>query len=286
MSETASADAAAVALIAAYDARARRIETPCGEGMMTWRVWGEGEPLVVAHGAHGNWTHWIRNIDRLSATRMLVAVDLPGHGDSALPVTQDHPGIAAAIAEGLRAIFGDRPVDLVGFSLGGCVFTHVAAWYPELVRRLVLVGTGGLDTPHGAVRIGRISGLRGEARQAQLKANLLGLMLHHPDSADDLAQYMLVANAHATRFGSVIGMVMPDRVVRILPEVRAPIDAIWGAFDRPHPDPEVQAAVIRRTHPECRLRVVAGGGHWVMYERPEGFDAALLDLLRQPVPPG
>ncbi|MBW8755479.1 MAG: alpha/beta hydrolase, partial [Sphingomonadales bacterium] len=239
--------------------------------------------LVVSHGAQGAWSHWIRNIDRLSAERMLIAVDMPGHGDSAMPATEDHRGISAALAAGLREILGGRQADLAGFSFGGCAFGHFAAWYPELVRRLVLIGTGGLDTPHGHVRLGRVAGLKGEERKAMLRSNLLGLMLHHPDSVDELAEHLLVVNARRARLATAADLVLPDKLARILPEVSVQVDAIWGEFDRPHPDPALQEAVFRRTHPDCDFRVIADAGHWAMYERPEAFDAALLDILRQPL---
>jgi pimeloyl-ACP methyl ester carboxylesterase len=286
MSEIATLEANPEALVARFEASARRIDTPCAGGTIAWRIWGgentAAQPLVVGHGGQGAWSHWIRNIDRLSATRMLIAVDMPGHGDSAMPEPQDHRGISAALAAGLGEILGGRKADLAGFSFGGCAFAHFAAYYPELVRRLVLIGTGGLDTPHGHVNLGRVAGLQGEERRAMLKSNLLGLMLHHPESVDELAQHLLVVNARKARL-SVPELVIPDRLVRILPEVTIQVDAIWGEFDRPHPDPAVQEAVIRRTHPNCDFRVIDGAGHWAMYERPDAFNATLLDMLRQPV---
>ncbi|MFA7603817.1 MAG: alpha/beta hydrolase [Novosphingobium sp.] len=279
MSEAVALEQDSAALVAGYEARARRVETPCGDGTMVWRIWGEGEPLVVSHGAQGAWSHWIRNIDTLSRGRMLIAADLPGHGDSAMPEGDDHRAISVAVAAGLRQILDGQAADLAGFSFGGCAFAHFSAWYPELVRRLVLIGTGGLDTPHGHVNLGRVGGLRGEERKAMLRSNLLGLMLHHPDSADELAQHLLVVNARNARLANAPQLVLPDRLARILPDVRVPVHAVWGEFDRPHPDPAAQEAVIRRTHPDCDFRVIAGAGHWAMYERPEAFDAALLGIL-------
>lgn len=267
------------AVVAEIESRARRIDTPCGDGAMAWRVWGHGEPLVVSHGAQGAWSHWIANIDELAKTRMVIAVDLPGHGDSALPEAGTHEAISKALSEGLRRIVGERPVDLAGFSFGGVCFAHLAAFHPEQVRRLVIVGCGGLDTPLGHVDLKPAKGLEGEARREVLRHNLLGLMLHHPESADELAQYLLVRNARATRLAGAPGLVLPDKLARILPRVTARVDAIWGEFDRPHPAPHLQEAAIRASHPECLFRVIAGAGHWAMYERPEAFDAALLDIL-------
>lgn len=280
MNQAAVSEADPAERVAAVAARARRVETPCGDGSLVWRIWGEGEPLVLGHGAQGAWSHWIANIDALAAKRTVIAVDMPGHGDSAMPATLDHEGISAVLAEGLRRIVPDRlPVDLVGFSFGGISFAYLAALHPGLARRLVLVGTGGLGTPLGAVSLGRVGGLAGEERKAALKANLLGLMLHAPPSADDLAVHLLETNAAAARLPNAAELVLPDRLAKILPRIAVPVDAIWGEFDRPHPDPALQEAVIRRTHPRCDFRVIADAGHWVMYEQPEAFDATLLDML-------
>jgi pimeloyl-ACP methyl ester carboxylesterase len=284
MSETVALQDPA-ALVAEFEGRARRVETPCGEGTMVWRIWGEGEPLVVSHGAQGAWSHWIRNIDVLARDRMVIAVDLPGQGESALPPTRDHAGISAALVTGLREILKPgQKADLAGFSFGGIAFAWFSHYHPELVRRLILIGCGGLDTPHGHTDLQPAKGLVGEERKARLKANLLGLMLHHPDSANELAQHLLVTNARNTRWVQV-DLVLPDRLAFILPQVEVQVDAIWGEFDRPHPDPAVQEEVIRRSHPDCDFRVIADAGHWAMYERPEAFNETLLDMLRRPLRP-
>lgn len=270
------------AVVAGLEARARRIETPCGDGSLVWRVWGEGEPLVVTHGAQGSWSHWIRNIDTLSAQRMLIALDLPGQGDSADPPGPDHDAISAAIAAGLRQILGDRlPVDLAGFSMGGVALAHVAYYHPQLVRRLILIGTGGLGTRKGPVELKRLKGLDDAGRRAVVRDNLLAMMLRDPRNADALAVHLLLTNARKARL-VVRDLVLPDRLLRILPDIAAPIDAIWGALDAPHPDPEVQEEVFRRFQPAMDFRVIPEAGHWVMYDRAEAFDAVLLELLAKP----
>lgn len=266
--------------LALLEARAQRIETPCGEGTIVWRIWGNGPPLVLAHGAQGSWTHWVRNIERLSRCRRLIVPDLPGHGDSAMPETPDHEGISKALAQGLVDILEPEglPVDLCGFSFGGVALAHLAAFHPAVVRRLVIVGCGGLDTPMGHPRLGRISGLVGEARRAALKANLLGLMLHDPDSADDLAIHMLLPTAKAARL-HVSQLVVPDRLAKILPSVQVSVDAIWGELDLPHPDPAAQENVLRAVQPDLVFKIIPGAGHWAMYERPEAFEQSLQDIL-------
>ena len=40
-----------IAFVEGVAAEAQRIETPCGDGSMVWRVWGGGPPLVTTSGA-------------------------------------------------------------------------------------------------------------------------------------------------------------------------------------------------------------------------------------------
>lgn len=272
--------------LADLEAKCRRVDTPMrtpdGEGTLAWRIWGEGEPLVLAHGAQGAWSHWARNIESLAKERQVIAVDLPGHGDSGEPAEPTHDAIAEALADGLRVILGERlPVDLCGFSFGGVMFAYLAALQPDVARRLVLVGCGGLDTPKGDVDIQGVKGLEGDALEARLKANLLGLMLHHPETVDATALHMLVANARKARL-RVPGLVLPDRLIHILPRVRVAVDALWGEFDRPHPDPALQESVLRSVQPDMDFRVIPDAGHWAMYERPRAFEMALRAILSQP----
>ena len=120
MKDTLTSDPAT--LLADLKARAQRVETPCGDGAMVWRIWRDDNlpALVLAHGAQGSWNHWVRNIERLSQHRRLIVADLPGHVDSAMPDGEDHKSISQALAQGLETILGagGLPVRAPGFSCG------------------------------------------------------------------------------------------------------------------------------------------------------------------------
>ncbi len=271
------------ALVADFERRARRFETPCGDDSLVWRAWGSGPPVVLAHGGHGAWSHWIRNIDALAAQRTVWAMDLPGLGESAMPPRDDHEAISEALAAGLTQLIApELPVDIVGFSFGGVVSAHLAAFHPELVRRLILVDTGGLDLPTGPIDVRGIRGLPEAERRAVLRANLLSLMLRDPASVDALALHLQAANGRRARLQAET-LVLPDKLLKILPRVSVQLDAIWGEHDGPHPDPAAQASVLRRFHPDLDFRVIPGAGHWSMYEKPDAFNRTVLDMLSRPL---
>src|SRR3546814_21135123 len=85
------------------DRSARRLTTPCGAGQMVWRIWGEGPPLVLLHGGHGSWTHWLRNIPVLAEHFTTIVPDLPCYGESDLPPQTD-PVQAEAPAPVIAAV--------------------------------------------------------------------------------------------------------------------------------------------------------------------------------------
>jgi len=276
-------DAEPAAIVADFERRARRFETPCGDGSLVWRAWGSGPPVLLAHGGHGAWSHWIRNIDALATERTVWAPDLPGCGESAMPPREDHEAITDAIAAGLRQLIApELPLDIVGFSFGGVVAAHLAAFHPELVRRLILVDTGGLDLPMGPLDVRGIRGLDDTERRAVLRANLLSLMLHDPASVDALALHLLATNGRRGRIQAE-KIVLPDKLLQVLPHVSVQLDAIWGEHDNPHPDPAAQESVLRRFHPDLDFRVIPGAGHWAMYERPAAFNRTVQDLLSRPL---
>ena len=100
----------------------------------------DGAPLLVAvHGLGGSHLNWAAVAPYLCDRYRLVAVDLVGHGRT--PVAGRVADVAGHVAllEGALAQLSDRPVILVGNSLGGLVAALCAAAVPERVAGLVLV---------------------------------------------------------------------------------------------------------------------------------------------------
>jgi len=89
-----------------------------------------------------------RIIDGLAKTRRVIATDYRGIGGSSGSAPLTVGGMADDAIKLIRTL-GFEQVDLLGFSLGGFVAQDIALKAPELVRRLILTGTG----PAGGIGI-------------------------------------------------------------------------------------------------------------------------------------
>jgi pimeloyl-ACP methyl ester carboxylesterase len=251
---------------------------------MVWHAWGpnEGPVTVLLHGGSGSWMHWIRNIAPLvSAGHRVLAVDLPGFGDSAEPLTG---GDVDALIEPLHGAWQllKKPqvnTTFVGFSFGGMTAALWLAAYPEDAQNLVMVGSPGLGlTTPDRIRLKGWRHMPTEAQQAEAhRHNLMALMLQHKESLDPLALAVHAANVVRDR--------MPRRrlsstpiVAEALPRIHCPLHVIFGEHDALYKGrwPEVADLFKTQTPHLASWQRVPEAGHWVQYERAEAFQLALL----------
>lgn len=263
----------------ALDAAARVIRTPCGDGQMVWRLWGAGEPLVLLHGGTGSWLHWLPTIAAFRPDRLVVVPDLPGLGGSdALPAELAGDGGAAVVSAGLDAVLGSGAApDLAGFSFGGVLGGLVAT--RRALRSLTLVGAGGLGVIHGNAKLERVRDKEGAERDAAHRANLHRWMIADPANIDPVAVAIQDWNSRHARFDSrPLGM--SDCLMHALPRAACAIAGIWGARDHAvASEPERAHAVLQAIRPGCPFRIIPQAGHWVAYEAPAAFEAALRDTI-------
>lgn len=273
-----------VAFVEGTEAEAQRLETPCGDGAMVWRVWGSGPLLVLLHGGYGSWMHWIRNVVPLARRFTVAAPDLPGLGDSATP-PEPHTaeGLARIIVEGLEAVFPQfADLHLAGFSFGGVLGGHVAAQLGDRVRAFTIVGSNGLGLVRQPTELRRLAQGASEAEAlAVARHNVAALMIADPVKIDELAVYIQSRNAPRGRIKSR-RFSRADTLVRALPLVKARIDGIWGERDATaYPYLDDRARALRQIQPAARFEVIPGAGHWVQYEAAERFNPLLAELARR-----
>ena len=100
-----------------------------------------GTPLVLLQHFSGNIDAWDPAVvNALAADRPVIAFDNAGVGRST-GRTPDNVAAMARDAVDFIDLLGLAEVDLLGFSLGGCIAQQIAAEHGRLVRKLILVGT-------------------------------------------------------------------------------------------------------------------------------------------------
>ena len=121
--------------LAAAESAGNRVEV---NGMqMYYEVSGEGEPLVVLHGAYMNIPSMAAIISRLAETHKVYALEFQGHGrttDIDRPITD--PNLADDVAAFMDAV-GLQKADVFGYSMGAAAGLQVAIRHPDKVNKLI-----------------------------------------------------------------------------------------------------------------------------------------------------
>ncbi|HZQ32754.1 MAG TPA: alpha/beta hydrolase [Mycobacterium sp.] len=261
-----------------------------------FRVAGEGPAILLIHGIGDNSSTWEAVQTKLAQRFTVIAPDLLGHGKSDKP-RADYS--VAAYANGMRdllAVLDIERVTVVGHSLGGGVAMQFAYQYPQLVERIVLVGTGGVTKDvHFALRLASLP----------MGSEALGL-LRMPGAVPALQMFGKMIGALLNVAGSTapgrFGRDLPDvlRVLAELPEPTAssafsrtlravvdwrgqvvtmldrcyltqsvPVQLIWGEDDSVIPVSHAQMA--HAAMPGSRLEVFEKAGHFPFHDFPDRF---------------
>ncbi|HEY3851941.1 MAG TPA: alpha/beta fold hydrolase [Steroidobacteraceae bacterium] len=133
------------------EVRTRRAYFDCQFGQLHVRTafpttggFDEGVTLVCLHSREGSSRSFARFLPEMAGERSVYAPDLPGFGESDAAPGFGHGDAAKAVAD-LSSDLRLKQIDLLGVRFGAAVALDLAVSRPELVRRLVLVGSPPLD---------------------------------------------------------------------------------------------------------------------------------------------
>jgi pimeloyl-ACP methyl ester carboxylesterase len=266
-------------------------------GNVNSRYWSAGEKgstVILLHGVGCHVEFWERNIAALAREHRVFAVDIVGFGRTDKPeVVYTFELMADFVIDFMNAMGIDK-ASLVGNSMGGGISMTVAAQAPGRVKKIVLVAPVGLGRGLSPVLrlmsfpvIGEVMtkpGRQGVVRQMRL-------CLYDPSQASDdfidraaaigalpgnQRSFLSLIRETANILGVKKGMVadFSERLERI----KTPILMIWGRHDRILPVADGEAAVERMA--DVRLHIVDRAGHLPQIDKPEEFNATVLDFLR------
>ena len=236
-------------------------------GLNTWfDEAGEGHPLVLLHGGLCTNETWGAQMPAFADRFRVLAPERRAHGhtpDVDGPLTYD---AMAADTIGFLEASLDGPAHLVGWSDGGIVGLLVAIERPELVRKLVVIGTN-YDTA-GVVP-------EAEAMLAEMTPDGPGAAMfrgmyemHSPDGADHWP-------AVFAKFGEMVQR-EPHIAVDDLARIAAPTLVIAGDDDMVTLEHTVE---LYRSIPAAELAILPGTSHALVMEKPELVNRIVLDFL-------
>jgi len=247
-----------------------------------------GEVVVLLHGFTSRADRWRGTVGTLAAQGYRVfAPDLPGHGFATKDPAFDHSvgGYRDFVLDLIARLRLDR-INLVGTSLGGHVAAAVAARVPDLVSRLVMIGSMGLDRLPDE-RIAAIRAGLSDMSFAAIRTRLLTVFNDPALVTDDLVKEDMLVNtspgavACLQKFGTYLASsfnkeLAIDDLVAL--DAKVPLLLIWGEDDRSAPLAVAHAVRKRLSH--ARLAVMHGINHTPYIESAELFCRILQAFLR------
>ena len=249
----------------------------------------------MIHGLAGSSKTWDAVMPLLSEHVDVIAPDLLGHGESAKPRGDYSLGAFASGLRDLLAVLDVGRVTIVGHSFGGGVAMQLAYQHPELLDRLVLVGSGGLGRevswllrmlslpgfeyvmplgfPKPVVELG--TGVGRQLSRRGLRSERFGEMWRAYASlagASNRQAFVRTMRGVIDPTGQTI-----NATDRLYLAARVPTMLVWG--DR---DPIIPVAHAHAAHEAIegsRLEIMDDTGHFPHVEHPERFTAVLADFI-------
>ncbi len=256
-------------------------------GRIAYRTEGDGPPLVLLQRFRGTMDDWDPAfLAPLAAKRTVIRFDSLGVGETEGEVPETVRGMAQ-IAIALLETLGDRPVDVLGWSLGGYVGQLVALDAPARVRRLVIAGSGPGAVPEGPAAHPRVAEI---AAKAAADAEDLLFLFFTPTPAGRAAGEAHLARLRATphppvrqetglrQRSAIVAWTAGDGDARPrLAELQMPVLVANGTHDVMVP--AFRSFVLSQEAPNAKLILYPDAGHAFLFQHIDSFTRDVLAFL-------
>ncbi len=253
------------------------------DASLNWiRTGPENAPTVLfLHAVGLDLTFWDRQIEALSDSFNVVAVDLPGHGRSPGAASDwTFPNAAALIASLIHTL-GTDPVHLMGISFGSMLALATVLARPDLVRSLTLIGSAAtFAEPARAAMRARAETARSQGMAAILPSSLdrwftPATRLLRPHLIDRVSKTILAddPSVHA----AIWDLIATFNVSNRLHEIHCPTLILVGELDLS--TTPTAATLLAERIAGARLLLLPNTSHMANLEQPVAISAALKEFL-------
>lgn len=269
-----------------------------GEYDLHYHDAGNGPPILLLHGSGPGvsaWSNFSGNIPVFAQNFRTLCPDMPGFGTSPAVVWRDvYSRVAADAVRWFLDEMQIPAIDIVGNSMGGNVAAEFALAHPDRVRRLVLMGPGGLavNTLSPAVSEGarRLFEFLADPIRSRMAA-WVDTMVSDPTLVTEALLDERMTNAlrpSAIQNAAAIFATFDDPDLNVLPplwvrakDLHSPTLIVWGRDDRMLP---FEGGLFPfRQLPDAELHVFSRCGHWAQIERKEEFERLVVEFVSRPM---
>jgi pimeloyl-ACP methyl ester carboxylesterase len=252
-----------------------------------------GKALLLVHGLSGSWQNWLENIPHFAREHRVIALDLPGFGDSPMPDWEvSVEAYGRFVLEFCDALEVKR-CTIVGNSMGGFIAAETATREPERFEKLVLVSAAGISharmrrqPAEVAARMGIATApltlrlVNGGIRRPGARRALFSGLFYSPNRLPKelLWECFNHGNGKPGVLPAVRGLFGYDILDR-LEEVDVPTLIVWGRND--HVVPPNDAIGYGHRLRNSRTVIFDKTGHLPMAERPVRFNRVLETFLAE-----
>ena len=231
-------------------------------------------PVLLLHG--GGVAGWMWDSLRrdLEPEHYVLVPDLPGHGASAGQPYRSHGQTVQSLVEILTREV-QRPVRVVGFSMGAQLTVQLASSHPELVAGVLVVSAQAKTMPFTQLTLQALA-LASPLARRRWFARLQARELFVPP---ELMEQYIRTSAGISR-STLVGSV-GDNLRFQLPDgwSKFPGQALVMVGERERSLMRRSAETLSAALPGCELEVVEGCGHGIPFQRPEWFGRRVSDWL-------
>jgi pimeloyl-ACP methyl ester carboxylesterase len=237
-------------------------------------------PVILLHGAGGNFLHWPASLRRLPGRR-IYAPDLPGHGKSPGIGRQSIPDYARSILDFMRALTISKAI-IVGHSMGSAIALHLGIHNPRQVLALALLGAGARMRVAPELLDNSASAATLSLALKFIEKNAYGERADPSTKA--LAMKQMAAVRPTVLHGDFLACNGFDEFGQV-GKIRVPALVICG--DQDQFTPLRYSEYLADTIKNARLLRVEQAGHMVMLEKPDIVTEAMGEFLEEiPYQPG
>lgn len=232
---------------------------------------GGNPPIVFIHGGYCDRQDWIRQLEHFSQRHRVIALDLPGHGESdPLDEPFSIEGCADTVAWLCEELGLEKPV-VVGHSLGGAVSLSLVDRHPELASALVMLEPAFLfPEASGKFFVEPISNQMGAPGFAAVVSDAFQIAGFLPcDDEANRERVRIVMGSmpdeHGEQVWTAINSWEPT------PEIHCEIPLLYIQ----HGGPPIQTDRLKQLFPQTIIARTVGAGHWAMFDVPEQVNTML-----------